>query len=747
MPKIKSQYLDVIGILAIFGFFIFRYYNIISEEQVFSPFRDLVHFLAPEFSYVSQVCKSGEYPYWIQSMLGGVQFYDNAQFSVDYPFYFFKYWPYGIGEKTLVSLTQISLLHIFLLGVFTYILARVLKLSVYASVIGGCLHMLCLNTSVYAKWIVIICAYSWFPLYIAGLFLIYNKPKSFIGPVITAISILGFTANPAQPLIHAVFFGGILFVSLLLITKEKKRFILSGILTSFLTLGLNLMVFYPVGKNMEEMVRWVGKGITVVGNEKLPREVFIEALTLEDIHGFIFDTGINSVGSNYIGPIALCCFIFGIIYLIKSPSSKERSFILITLLLGIYALLSGFGDTFGFTDINYNIPLMDKIREPERHLFLFSLVSSVVAAYGLDKLNWKTKKSAIAYLVLLVLIITALNYDYKSDVWIKWTIYSSLATVILYSIITYFNGPLMSFKVLLLPLILTNGHFSTKGNIVENKMNWQYNKPNNLASMDVLKRLHDEYDKNYRNVYHDKKLANGLWSMNSLYFRLRSYQSQHVPVPFIQFKEMYNRDGLLNYRALTGAKYHIYEQSMMPDMRMKLLFKTELYDIYEDPYANKRAFTVFEIKPYSNGLIGLIQNTQNPEILNSVGFLPAPLFKKYSNFLDQVDERTYSSELIEATHNKFKYNHSAKSNSIFIFNEFSDENWKAHLDNDPVTILPINHNQLGIMVPSGEHIISFEYKPSLFGMFKIMRYLTLLIIVVLISYEMIYIREIKKDYA
>src|SRR5262249_49693389 len=79
--------IPIVG-LGIFWIFLGRY---LGGQHSVATFLDNTHFLLPLFTHISKSFAAGEFPYWINSIVGGVPLYNTPQFSILYPFYFFRW--------------------------------------------------------------------------------------------------------------------------------------------------------------------------------------------------------------------------------------------------------------------------------------------------------------------------------------------------------------------------------------------------------------------------------------------------------------------------------------------------------------------------------------------------------------------------------------------------------------------------------------------------------------------------------
>src|SRR5207249_1594047 len=112
-------------------------------------FPDNTHFILPIFAYISRSFRSGEFPYWINSIAGGIPLYNTPQFSLLYPFYFFQWNLYSTPLGTSLNVHYVTLFHVAILWLSTYVMMRVLHLRVFSSLLGATIFAFCANTYKY----------------------------------------------------------------------------------------------------------------------------------------------------------------------------------------------------------------------------------------------------------------------------------------------------------------------------------------------------------------------------------------------------------------------------------------------------------------------------------------------------------------------------------------------------------------------------------------------------------------------
>jgi hypothetical protein len=168
--------LDGFAVLALVITFLVRYTPFLASHLLFGPFIDNVHIYGPIFSEVSRLASAGAVPYYLPNIGTGFPVFESPHFSILYPFYFFGLLNYGGPLASLYTLTNLTLLHIFVFYLNLYLLLRCATITPWASYIGASVGMLARNTELYASWITITASYAWLPLVLAGGVLLLRFP-------------------------------------------------------------------------------------------------------------------------------------------------------------------------------------------------------------------------------------------------------------------------------------------------------------------------------------------------------------------------------------------------------------------------------------------------------------------------------------------------------------------------------------------------------------------------------------------
>ena len=88
-------------------------------------------------------------------------------------------------------------------------------------------------------------------------------------------------------------------------------------------------------------------------------------------------------------------------------------------------------------------------------------------------------------------------------------------------------------------------------------------------------------------------------------------------------------------------------------------------------------------------------------------------------FMEQLEGLTITTdslasiELTSYAPDQLSYEYSTSSDQLAIFSEvYYDKGWKANIDGEPAEYFRTNYILRGMVVPAGDHNITFEFKPK-----------------------------------
>lgn len=703
-----------------------------GDESSFAIYMDNEFLIGPILSSISNSLSAGELPLRMDTVLGGVPLYNATQLSAFYPFYF-AWLP--IYETTLGasrSLHLITLGHIFLLQLNMYIFLRVSGTSRLAALTGAVLVAFSGNTLIYSTWINIVAPYSWLPLYLAGLIGILTYPEKFRYCGLAVIGIIFLTlASPAQPLIHAVLVTLVFLTSfgVAQLRAGKAKDLLPVLLriscVAIVALLLVAPVLFPPLFEFKNMIRWIGNFPAVIGNQRIPFEAFqVDKLNVEDLLGVLFKFKGAHVGQQFVGVLAIVLSGAAIIF-------RYRSWLVIALFfIGIYSLISSTGSSLGLGYVNYEIPFLNKIREPSRFLVLFQFSIAALTAFGVDQLYESVDQKrhykliiyffgALLLVALMALITTYFTPELLTGKISPFVSVLILAAIILLTLIAFKSNlqlikqciPLVWCGLLLVimlieipwkaPLITTSDYLS-KGSL----------------SLDLaIARVSDlDPERDYRLIFEghiDKQKA----AMLSSYQGVRTLNSYFNPAPYQQFREVYYHGGgnssISTYFRNLGAKYVICDDcANVPSKNYDLYETYEQYKIYQSKDALPNSYITHWISGEYTSFGDYLAKVELSD-LDKRG-----LFVQPNSKVDLTRSPVNSDLCIKRQNNRSanyrEYIIQCDISGVFVMNEFFDTSWKVSVNGVDENIVKVNGNQIGVYFPSGTHVLKFWYYPKVF---------------------------------
>jgi len=728
-------------------FLVVRYFRQIFSNWIYGPFVDGSYLLGPVFSYISRSFATGETPYLVGSILSGMPIYNTMHFSIYYPFYFFGLVDWGIGHEAQRMMAINSLLHFVVIFINTYVLARVMKINAFGAFVAGSLILIAANTGKLAVWNHSLAGYAWVPLVAAGLILIFDQPDKYRGPLVLAISALGITAMPAQPLVQAVLIAIPIVIVGFIRTTDRFASLKKIFLGTILSFGISAVGIIPAIIDYAHMLRFVGPGLKTIGYEKIPFEAFFNSNLDAGLWKEFLVCPItlsHGPGHIYIGPLAFLLSLFGIYQIFKSSESKFlKGLYLILTGYGIYFLLSSFGNTYYLATVNKYIPFLNKIREPIRHGSISSITFAITAGYGAVKLlniNFSGQHRLNNALLALGIIITYTCFSYQLD--ITSNLVYKMGFIAITSTITYliFIRYSRAKILLLLTLIFMNGLIVSRGAPKGFQKAISSKTPENLASLQILREIKENIkDVNqYRILYYDHTINNNRFSMNSAYFDLRSFGNSFSPLPNPQAHFMGAKtDSNIKYKTLFGAKYHVFN---INDNRVTEnyteVFRNDKFKVLANPKAKPRIYANENIKEFSGGLHKFEKTLNQDPDYDRYTYTSPKTKKEILIFLSRTKNKNktveFDREIIQDNINIAKYKIKTNKRSIVVFNEFYNKNWQLMINEVQEELVRCNLNQMCFKLKPGISTIELRFRPKLFIFLRYLQIVFYLVLVLLL---------------
>jgi hypothetical protein len=733
----------------------------LSQKRSFAISVDNESLLAPILAHMSAVQQGWEWPLWMDSVMGGLPLHNMTQLSAYYPFYFTAMPWFSDPISASRSMHLITLLHLLLFTGNAFILLRTIGVSRAAALAGAVLMVFNANMLSYCCWLNIIAPYAWLPLYLAGLLRLFKHPGSGKALAMTLFAIVMLTlASPAQPLIHAVFLTVILVLAQIYtrIRAAQKLELLKSLaslaLVAVTAALLAAPALLPALLEFADMYRWLGS-FAIVGHQPIPFNAFLtDQLLPGDLFGTFFRFGDGRlVGSQFIGALPMILAAFAVLSWpllthLRAPVAHDLNqngarlsaassdlpplqswIILPVLFVALYALLSSAGENLGFAQINYEIPLLNKIREPSRFLVLAHFAIGILAAIGLDafaQLNFRALKfRSVAFIGSAALWLMALGVAlvFRNQIANQVLIASLLllipGAVLLARLVSHQQFSASKRVGFAACVVIAAQYLQVPWRALEIRtMDYL---AGNQVELDLALREVVKLDPEHRyRVIFEGDIQKAQAAMLASYYGMRTLNVYINPAPKRQFDELYYhgpRSGKY-FRGLGAAyllckpcqpektegytwlkqigSFNLYSTSALPRTYLATSSAGEYQSM--DEFISKLTQLDLSAKPVllrkdvlDSGMSGLLPAGAQPAAMTAqVCVEPA----------------------VETRHNRFIALLQCQIPSLFVLNEFDNGNWRARINGAGVPTIQVNGNQLAVAIPAGAQRLELYYRPT-----------------------------------
>lgn len=371
-------------ILIFFLSAIFFHKLFLNPSQMISPAVDTVSIYYHLKSFlITSILSGNGLPLWDPYIFSGMPLLGNPESAVFSPFNIFYlifpvYFAFGFSY----------FFNTFLIGVFTYLFAKLIKLSKFSSVLSAAIMMFSgpLIILIYPGHTYVMSTLVWFPLLLYFFELSFLKDKILYslpsGIVLGFISVSGHF----QPGLYGFFAACLYLILRIVFSKDKSKVRLLSVLiiTPVVAFCLFAVQLIPTLELLSLSNRAKAVSYVFASDFSLPPKQLISFI-LPNFFG-------NPIVGNYWGKgnfWSLCGYL-GVIPLILTLFAifkKRNKFVWIFLILGIFALIFSFGKySFLFPFFYKYVPFFDSFRVPSRFLYIYVFSFSILAGIGFDAL-------------------------------------------------------------------------------------------------------------------------------------------------------------------------------------------------------------------------------------------------------------------------------------------------------------------------------------------------------------------------
>lgn len=720
---------DALALAALVAIWIALLWNAFDPARSFALYMDNEFFIGTVLSAMSDAFADGEWPLRMATALGGVPIYNLTQLSPFYPFYFA---PLPLFENPLdaaIAMHWITVLHVLLFAVNMFIMLRVIGATRLAAVTGASLVAFGANSLSYAVWMQIVAPYAWLPLYLAGLFgVLENRPSRMYPAMAVGGMVLLTLASPSQPLIHAVLLTCVL--ALFRWWYNYANAVPNATRTSFIKLfGIAIVAFLisapavlPAVVEFKDMIRWIGPYPAVAGFDRIPFEAFlIDQLSVAELGGVLVKITPQAVGSQFAGPVVMALAMLALV-------SRARSWIAIAMAaIALYALASSTGSNLGLAYVNYVLPLVNKIREPSRFLFLFQLAIGILAALGFDELRrivtgaqpapaWRRPVTLVAAIALVSLAAAFALRGQGAVLAPAFVASGLLLALVAITVLAARSRWRMRGEALgvcwsaaALAVLATNVTWTPPPLAASHYLN------NDGIALDMaIKRVADlDPRREYRLIFEgsvDKQMA----SMLASYQNVRTLNSYFNPAPLRQFQELYHHGPRTDsYLQILGARYLICRDCAGAEYRgFKFRESIHGYDLHEASDALPHARVAHRVDGRFDGLADFVGKTASHDLSQGLLFVETGATVALDGKAPAAGDCIVREDIRK--NNRIRYLVSCHSPGVLILNEFHSSPWRVTVNGVASEALRVNGNQIGVQVGRGAQVVEFTYRPRSF---------------------------------
>ncbi|MDO8660113.1 MAG: YfhO family protein [Candidatus Parcubacteria bacterium] len=762
------------------------FYKIFSFDQTVYPALDNLYSSSPEkslFSYSIFTYKS--LPLWNPYVFSGSPFLGNPTAAMFYPL------------NILFVLFQVNfafgymfVLDSFLIGSFTYLYSRTVKIDQYGSLISGITIMFSspLITMVYPGHLQNFNTFIWFPLALLFLELMISRIKILFSLLLGITISLMLTAGIPQIAIYEIIALTIYFVLRSLF--EIKSFnlalklifllclsFLAGILLSSVQL-LPSIEFFGLSQR--------GNGLNYAFSSDFsinPRQIISVIFPYffgSPINGSYWAKGNFWESTLYIG-------IFPLIFALLAVLFKKSRYVFIFSVLGLFALiysLGKYGPIFPF--FYHHIPGFDSFRVVGRFRYIYVFSLSILAGIGVNFLLNKFKnriqhfflKFSILIPIMIIISATFLLYfdTNKTNIYIyeKYVLRNSFAVGINHSIL-YEQTKKDIIFFLLITLSLYTAITLKRKKIIS---------LNQLKIFIIFAIILDLWlfgsrfinTKNIKDIYRSTPILNKIIEDKSTY---RVFDMEGAYIPLLSQYKVENITGvdplyLKDYRDFLWSIGNHAEMLYESSLQITDISKPIILNLLNVKYviANKKIIvdglseisssnSTIEYAPKPNSLQYLYKNA---ELLPRAYIVPNAIVSDKQKVLDLLLDKNFDPkkyiilekqpagvpltnnssfkqiDMFNPSFNRKSLKINMSDSGFLVLSEIAYPGWKAFDNNKEIEILKADYILRSLYLKPGYHDVEFIYNPDSYRVGMIISSITLL------SYAVffIYLRITKK---
>lgn len=785
----KSDKLKLILFLFLLSLLFFYKAAIGFDQGPYPAFDIYYSSFAEKAIFAHSILAYKSLPLWMPYVFSGSPFLGNPTSAMFYPFnLLFIFLPIGL------AFGYISIINSLLIGTFTYLYARTIKIDKFGSLISGISIMFSgpMVTSVFAGHPILSNTFIWFPLALLFSELAIVK-KKLVFLILTGITIsLMLFAGAPQIAIYEIFSLLIYFIlrSLFEIKNIHNFLKLISFFSASVIIGILITAIQLLPSiEFSKLSQRGSEGISYLFASDFSLHPY---QIVSFISPFFFGSPINGSYwgkgnfwelNGYIGALPLLFALLAIVF-------KKNRYVFIFFIVGISALFYAIGKYgFVFPFFYHHIPGFNNFRVPARFLFIYVFSFSILAGIGasflvntfLNKINRMMLKLSILisamFLIFIGILLLAGTNNSTVSIYEKYVLRNSFAVGInhsaLYSqtkddILVLFTLLLSLFiaivieeknkikmrqlKIFIVFLTFLNlWWFGAR--FIDTKSIKEIYEPTPLIERILKdKGTYRAFDMEGAYIHLlGKNNIESVTGVSPLY--LKNYRNflwatgKYIDTSYDSF---FNISGISNpiFLNLLNVKYVIANRRMSVRGLSEIAksnanighfaASNHMYYLYQNSNFLPRAYIV------PNAIV--LSDKQKVLSLLADNFDPKKyiIIEKMPKNIDLTNSSNYRSiEIVRNNYNSLDTTFELTGSGFLVLSEINYPGWTAYDNGIKTEILNANYIFRSIYVKSGKHKITFEYKPRSYTFGGIISLVTLLscCIVLYIKRPAIWVRE------
>ncbi len=687
---------------------------------------DVIGQIYPWKKLVIDIWKSGSIPLWNQYSFSGTPLLANYQSAALSPFNFIYFILPFVNAWSIQILFQP-----LLAGIFTYLFVRSLKLSNVASLVSAISFMFCGFITTWMAYGTLVYAILYLPLALFAIERFYETKKWYFTVLLTSSIPLSFFSGHFQTSLYFLLFTTAYILFKFATTRKIEQSLLSVI-----SICTGLLICAPQLLPSIELYAQSVRSQLFMKTEVIPWTYF-PTLLAPDIFG-------NPVTRNaWFGHYAEWNSYIGLIPLILAFNSfrKKNPYVIFFALGSIISILLAFQTPLLDLLVAARVPVLST-SAASRVIVIFSFSAAVLAAFGYENLMSDVKNKKFNKTTILC---TAFLLTFG----VLWTTILLKLFIPVEQIPTALSNlklPTVFFGMFLIGFILSRLGKSKKIITIFGVLiilicafdsyrfaaKWQPFDPKNLVYPDVpIQKVisgSNSYDRAFGSFGQELALTlriGGLEGYDPLYIGRYGefinaapdgeYHTPERSVVNLSKNAVYT-GRIINF---LGVKYIIHKVAdgraiwafpfwTYPVDQFQLTYADDKYQILTNNKAFKRAFVVSNYKKITDTR-EILQTIflKDLDLSKTAVLEDNPIVPLSNDMLGDAVIKSYES-------NRVSIQTTTKNRALLVLTDPFYSGWEAFVDGKPTKIYRADYTFRGVIVPEGQHLITFTYYPSSF---------------------------------